>query len=186
MTPNSDVEFGKNLVRLSGQSATGANRRFQLQKRGLTPSPNSNRRIMVQSFLAWRKRQCWNSKERGRSRDTNHTPKSEIRIRHQTSDCCAFSDDLADFESNMNIETLHIDIKVRHPRYGVTFVRLPLHRPNGANGMSDIEGKVTRAGASERGQRTSFKIGCCNFCKGLFLKTGWRWVDRNTGMERMG
>ena len=45
--------------------------------------------------------------------------------------------------------------------------------------MSDIEGKVTRAGASERGQRTSFKIGCCNFCKGLFLKAGWRWVDRN-------
>jgi hypothetical protein len=28
---------------------------------------------------------------------------------------------------------------------------------NGANGMSDIEGKVTRVGASERGQRTSFK-----------------------------
>src|SRR5437773_4002560 len=28
-----------------------------------------------------------------------------------------------------------------------TFVRLPLHRPNGANGVSDIEGKVTRAGA---------------------------------------
>ncbi len=27
---------------------------------------------------------------------------------------------------------------------------------NGANGMSDIEGKVTRVGASERGQRTSF------------------------------
>jgi hypothetical protein len=42
--------------------------------------------------------------------------------------------------------------------------------PNGANGMSDIEGKVTRVGASERGQRTSFKIVCCNFCKGLFLK----------------
>ena len=36
--------------------------------------------------------------------------------------------------------------------------------------MSDIEGKATRVGASERGQRTSFKIGCCNFCKGLFLK----------------
>src|SRR5213592_248681 len=33
---------------------------------------------------------------------------------------------------------------------------LPLHRLNGANGMSDIEGKVTRVGASERGQRTSF------------------------------
>jgi hypothetical protein len=27
---------------------------------------------------------------------------------------------------------------------------------NGADGMSDIEGKVTREGASERGQRTSF------------------------------
>src|SRR4029077_1055824 len=37
-----------------------------------------------------------------------------------------------------------------------TFVRLPLHRLNGANGMSDIEGKVTRVGASERGQRMSF------------------------------
>src|SRR5882724_5848396 len=61
-----------------------------------------------------------------------------------------------------------------------TFVRLPLHRPNGANGMSDIEGKVTRAGASERGQRRSFKIVCCNFCKGLFLKAAWRCVDTNT------
>jgi hypothetical protein len=28
---------------------------------------------------------------------------------------------------------------------------------NGANGVSDIEGKVTRVGASEYGQRTSFK-----------------------------
>ena len=36
------------------------------------------------------------------------------------------------------------------------FVRLPVHRLNGANGMSDMEGKVTRVGASERGQRTSF------------------------------
>jgi hypothetical protein len=27
---------------------------------------------------------------------------------------------------------------------------------NGADGISDIEGKVTRVGASERGQRTSF------------------------------
>src|SRR5262245_9302792 len=67
-----------------------------------------------------------------------------------------------------------------------SFVRLPLHRLNGANGMntpcweaggwtalvggnpterigrsrvSDIEGKVTRVGASERGQRTSFNRG---------------------------
>ena len=29
-------------------------------------------------------------------------------------------------------------------------------RKNGADGMSDIEGKATRVGASERGQRTSF------------------------------
>jgi hypothetical protein len=29
---------------------------------------------------------------------------------------------------------------------------------NGANGMSDIEGKVTRVGARERGQQTSFKL----------------------------
>src|SRR5881394_4087422 len=27
---------------------------------------------------------------------------------------------------------------------------------------------------------TSPKIVCCNFCKGLFLKAGWRWVDRNS------
>jgi hypothetical protein len=33
--------------------------------------------------------------------------------------------------------------------------------------------------ATECGQRRSFKIVCCNFCKGLFLKAGWRWVDRN-------
>jgi len=30
---------------------------------------------------------------------------------------------------------------------------------NGAEGFSDIEGKVTRVGASERGQRMSFKMG---------------------------
>ena len=31
------------------------------------------------------------------------------------------------------------------------------HRANGAAAISDIEGKATRVGASERGQRTSFK-----------------------------
>ena len=24
---------------------------------------------------------------------------------------------------------------------------------------------------------------CCNFCKGLFLKAGWRWIDRNTDIR---
>jgi hypothetical protein len=28
------------------------------------------------------------------------------------------------------------------------------------------------------GKRPSFKRGCCNFCKRLFLKAAWRWVDR--------
>ena len=44
--------------------------------------------------------------------------------------------------------------------------------------MSDIEGKVTRVGSSEREQRTSFKIVCCNFCKELFLTAAWRSVDK--------
>jgi hypothetical protein len=58
-------------------------------------------------------------------------------------------------------------------RSDVAQLGLPLHRLNGANGMSD-KGKVTRVGASERRERASFKIGCCNFCKRLFLKAAWR------------
>src|SRR5438046_10412082 len=48
-----------------------------------------------------------------------------------------------------------------------TFVRLPLHRPNGANGVSDIEGKVTRAGArmKPRGREQH------------------RWANREVGMS---
>jgi hypothetical protein len=40
---------------------------------------------------------------------------------------------------------------------GKVFTREKAENLNGANGMSDIEGKTTRVGASERRQRTSFK-----------------------------
>src|SRR6266436_5002586 len=40
---------------------------------------------------------------------------------------------------------------------------------NGANGMSDMEGKVTRVGASERGQRTSLKTPRLQRIRGMRL-----------------
>ena len=42
---------------------------------------------------------------------------------------------------------------------------------NRGNGFSEIEGKAARVAARERGQRTSFKIVCSNFCKRLFLQS---------------
>jgi hypothetical protein len=30
---------------------------------------------------------------------------------------------------------------------------------------------------------TSLKIICCNFCKGLFLKAAWRWIDSNADIS---
>jgi quercetin dioxygenase-like cupin family protein len=47
--------------------------------------------------------------------------------------------------------------KVSDEQYQRNSGKLKTETLNGANGMSDIEGKTTRVGASERGQRTSFK-----------------------------
>ena len=42
-------------------------------------------------------------------------------------------------------------------RYFAKFSNMMFEIVNGVDGISDIEGKATRVGASERGQRTSFK-----------------------------
>ena len=42
-----------------------------------------------------------------------------------------------------------------------------------------MEGETARVAATECGQRRSFKIGCCNFWKELFLKARRHRVDRN-------
>jgi hypothetical protein len=50
---------------------------------------------------------------------------------------------------------------------------------NGANGMSDIEGKVTRVGASERGQRMSFKTAVLFGAVALFVRpVSWQGAKR--------
>ena len=58
-------------------------------------------------------------------------------------DGCAFDDDVAGFESNMNIEKLHIGMKVRHPQYGVGVVR-SLTEPIAEIAIETNRGKLHR------------------------------------------
>jgi hypothetical protein len=51
---------------------------------------------------------------------------------------------------------------------------------NRGNGFSGIEGKAARVAATECGQRRSFKKHCCNFCKRLFLKAAIEEESANT------
>ena len=66
--------------------------------------------------------------------------------------------------------------------------RLSMYCPANCRALSSNNGSssrsATRLTALCSFAITSLKIVCCNFCKGLFLKAGWRWVDRNYGKEK--
>src|SRR5256885_10146824 len=67
--------------------------------------------------------------------------------------------------------------------------RLSMYCPANCGALSSNNGSSPRS-ATRLTALCSFaialpKIVCCNFCKGLFLTAGWRWVDRNYGKKKL-